>query len=90
MYFLANFDRENENYLVAHALYGRALTVAEKVPTPGDSGLALVARIRQDRQDVFEVLHGKSGSVQQAPPVEVKRAAVVLHNQRENARDLGR
>lgn len=90
LYFLANFHRENENYPVAHALYGRALTVAEKVPAPGDSGRALVARIRRDRQDVFEVLHGRSGSVQQAPSVEVEGAAVVLHNQREKAHDLGR
>ena len=47
------------------------LTAAEKVPAPGDSGRALVARIRPDRQDVFEVLHGKSESVQLAPSLEV-------------------
>jgi len=81
LYFLANFQRENENYPVAHALYGRALRVAEKIPAPGDTGRALVTRIRRDQQDVFEVLYGKSGTEQQAPPVQVEKAAVALQNQ---------
>jgi hypothetical protein len=62
LYFLANFHRENENYLVAHVLYGRALAVAEKIPAPGDSERAFIARIQRDRQEVYEVLHGTAGN----------------------------
>ena len=63
---LANRHRENKNYVVAHALYGRALEVAEDIHTPDDDGSSLVARIRKDQQTVFDLMH--SGS--EKPPLE--------------------
>ena len=66
---LANRHRENHNYVVAHALYGRALTVAQEIHTPENDENALVARIRKDQQAVFEML--RSGeSNQENPPLE--------------------
>ncbi len=62
LYTLANRHRENHNYVIAHALYGQALVAAEKVATGEDKGHSLVARIREDQQAVFEMLHrGESG-----------------------------
>ena len=59
---LANRHRENHNYVVAHALYGRALSVAQEIRTSENDGNALVARIRTDQQAVFEMLRsGESG-----------------------------
>ena len=59
---LANRHRENHNYVVAHALYGRALSVAQEIHTPGNDGNALVTRIRTDQQAVFEMLRsGETG-----------------------------
>ena len=61
---LANRHRENHNYVVAHALYGRALSVAQEIHTSGNDGDVLVARIRADQQAVFEILRsGKSVSM---------------------------
>jgi len=51
LYLLANRHRDNHDYLVAHALYGRALEAAEKVATSKD-GLSLVARIRENQRAV--------------------------------------
>ncbi len=66
---LANRHRENRNYVVAHALYGRALSVAQEIHTPGNDGNILVTRIRADQQAVFEMLRsGKSGL--ERPPLE--------------------
>jgi hypothetical protein len=53
----ANHHRENHNYLVAYGLYGRALSVAQKIHTPENDGSVLVTRIRTDQQAVFEMLH---------------------------------
>jgi hypothetical protein len=66
---LANRHRENHNYVVAHALYGRALSVAQEIHTPENDGNVLVTRIRTDQQAVFEMLRsGKSGL--ERPPLE--------------------
>jgi hypothetical protein len=71
LYSLANLHRENHNYVVAHALYGRAL-VAEKVEALGDRGASLVARIRKNQQAVSEILHGGELGVEQAPSEELQ------------------
>ncbi len=66
---LANRHRENHNYVVAHALYGRALSVAQEIHTPENDGNVLVTRIRTDQQAVFEMLRsGESGL--EKPPLE--------------------
>ena len=58
----ANRHRDNNNYLVAHALYGRALSVALEIRTPEHDRDSLVTRIRTDQQAVFEMLRsGESG-----------------------------
>lgn len=60
---LANRHRERGNYIVAHALYGRALEVARGIDSPEhkENGSALVSRIEQDQQAVFEKL--RSGEI---------------------------
>jgi len=66
---LANRHRENHNYVVAHALYGRALSVAQEIHAPENDGNVLVTRIRTDQQAVFEMLRsGESGL--EKPPLE--------------------
>ena len=67
LYSVANRHRENHNYVMAHALYGRALVAAEKVEALEDRGCSLVARIRKDQQAVSEILRGGERSVQKAP-----------------------
>jgi hypothetical protein len=62
LYLLASRHRDNHDYVVAHALYGRALEAAEKVARSED-GLSLVARIRNDQQAVSGILRrGENGS----------------------------
>jgi hypothetical protein len=69
LWTLANRHRENHNYVVAHALYGRALSVAQEIHTSGNDGNILVTRIRADQQAVFEMLRsGTSGP--ERPPLE--------------------
>src|SRR5260370_12394334 len=66
---LANRHRENHNYVVAYALYGRALSVAQEIHTPENDGNVLLTRIRTDQQAVFEMLRsGKNGL--EKPPLE--------------------
>jgi hypothetical protein len=65
---LANRHRENKNYVVADALYGSALSVAQEIQTPDDDGSALVARIRKDQQTVFNLI--RSGERPEKPPLE--------------------
>jgi hypothetical protein len=65
---LARRHRENKNYVVAHALYGRALAVAQEIHTPDDDGSSLVARIREDQQTVFDLM--RSGESPEKPPLE--------------------
>jgi len=62
LYLLANRHRDNHDYVVAHALYGRALEAAQKVAASED-GLILVARIRNDQQAVCAILRrGQDGA----------------------------
>lgn len=72
LYSLANRHRDNHNYVVAHALYQRALVSAEKVVEFTDAERALVARIKADQEVVAEVLHGGDKSLQQAPSEELQ------------------
>jgi hypothetical protein len=66
---LANRHRVNHNYVVAYALYGRALSVAQEIHTSENDGNVLVTRIRTDQQAVFEMLRsGESGL--EKPPLE--------------------
>lgn len=64
LYLQANRHRENQNYVVAHALYGRALEVAERIDHLEHDGhdSALATRIRKDRQAVDELLGRRDGS----------------------------
>jgi hypothetical protein len=62
LYLLARRHRDNHDYLVAHALYGRALEAARKVAASED-GLLLAARIRNDQQAVYAILReGQDGA----------------------------
>ena len=59
---LASRHRENHNYVVAHALYGRALSIAQEIHVPENDANALVTRIQKDQQAVFEMLRsGENG-----------------------------
>jgi hypothetical protein len=53
---LANRHREDHDYIVAYALYTRALSVAQQIHTPENDGNLLVARIRTDQQAAFDLL----------------------------------
>jgi hypothetical protein len=61
LYLLASRHRDNHDYVVAHALYGRALEAAEKVAR-SEEGRSLAARIRNDQQAVSGILHRGNGS----------------------------
>jgi len=63
----ANHHRENHNYLVAYGLYGRALSVAQGIPTSEHDENALVARIRTDQQAVFERLRSAENGLKKTP-----------------------
>jgi len=53
---LADRHREDHNYVVAYALYTRALSVAQQIHTPENDGNVLLARIRTDQQAAFDLL----------------------------------
>jgi hypothetical protein len=59
---------ENKNYVVAYALYGRALEAAQRIDNPEhkENGHSLVARIQKDRQAVYELLCRSYGSPEKA------------------------
>ena len=62
LYLLARRHRDNHDYVVAHALYGRALEAAQNVAA-SEGGLLLVARILNDQQAVCAILHrGEDGA----------------------------
>ncbi len=63
----ANHHRENQNYPVAYGLYGRALSVAQEIPTSEHDENALVARIRTDQQAVFEMLRSAENGLKKTP-----------------------
>ena len=64
---LAKRHRENHNYVVAYALYGRALAVAQEIHTPENDGNVLATRIRTDQQAVFEMLRSGENDLEKAP-----------------------
>lgn len=49
LFTLANQHREHHNYLVAEALYSRAMSVAQRVETVDNGECALVNRIRAEQ-----------------------------------------
>lgn len=62
LYLLASRRRDNHDYVVAHALYSRALEAAQNVAA-SEGGLLLVARILNDQQAVRVILHwGQDGA----------------------------
>jgi hypothetical protein len=72
LYSLANHHRESHNYVVAHALYGRALAAAERVVALADDGRSLIERIRTNQQAVSETLQVGDRGVEQAPSEELQ------------------
>ena len=59
---LADQHREDHNYVVAYALYTRALSVAQQIDTPENDGNVLVTRLRIHQQAAFDLLRiGESG-----------------------------
>lgn len=69
LHLLANRHRENGNYIVAQALYGHALEIAQQVDCPEQeqSGMSLCAKIHNDRQAVLEMLRWKEPGLGSAP-----------------------
>jgi hypothetical protein len=63
----AKRHRDNNNYLVAHALYGRALCVAQEIRAPEHDTDSLVNRIRKDQQAVFEMLSSRESGLDKSP-----------------------
>jgi len=55
LYLLAGRHHDNHDYIVAHALYGRALEAAQNVAA-SEGGLLLVSRILNDQQAVCAIL----------------------------------
>jgi hypothetical protein len=72
LYSLANLHREGHNYVVAHALYGRALAAVERVVVLRDDGRSLIERIRTNQQAVSETLQVGDRGVEQAPSEELE------------------
>ena len=68
LYLLANRHTERQSYVVAHALYGRALEAAQRTDNPehSENGRALVTRIQEDQQEVYELLCRELGSPKKA------------------------
>lgn len=76
LYTLANRHRENRNYVVAHALYGRALEITRGFdPQPhSDNAGALVKQIERDQQAVNEILRSGELGFPSAPQEKVQKA----------------
>lgn len=53
---LAKQHRDNNNHVVADALYIRALSVAQQIQTSGNDRNVLMARIRTEQQAGFDML----------------------------------
>jgi hypothetical protein len=66
---LASRHRENDNYVVAYAPYGRALSVAKGIHPPDNDGNVLFTRIQADQQAVFEMLRSEENGLEK-PPLE--------------------
>ena len=74
LYLLANRHRDDHDYSVAHALYGRALEAAQKVAASEDA-LLLAARIRKDRQAVSAILQGEINGANKTESEELRAVA---------------
>jgi hypothetical protein len=62
LYLLASRHHDNHDYVVAHALYGRALEAAQNVAS-SEGTLSLVARILNDQQAVSAIMRqGEDGA----------------------------
>ena len=74
---LANRHGKSGNYIVAHALYGRALEVARGIDSPEhkENGSALVSRIEQDQRAVFEKLRSGEIGPLSTPQERAQKAA---------------
>jgi hypothetical protein len=70
LYAMANRHRENQNNLLAQALYAHALAAIGRLPLSDDDAVALAAKIRHDQRAVFEVLHHEQEAGIQAFPEE--------------------
>ena len=66
---LAKRHRENHNYVVAAALYDRALLVAQEIHDPEDCSNVFAARIRTAQLAVLEMQIPGEASLEQ-PPLE--------------------
>jgi hypothetical protein len=75
LYSLANLQRDNHNYVAAHALYGRAVAATERIGTLEEAGRSLVARMKRDQQEVSEILHAGDTDRERAPSEEFQMAA---------------
>ncbi len=71
LYLHANRHREDQHYVVAHALYGHALSAAQRIDTKkhSEGGSDLVARIQKDQRAVSEILRA-NGSGSNKTPLE--------------------
>jgi hypothetical protein len=63
----ANRHRDNNNYLLADALYGRALCVAQEIRTSEHDTDSLITRIRTEQQAVFEMLRSRENCLEKSP-----------------------
>jgi hypothetical protein len=73
LYLLASRHRDNHDYVVAHALYGRALEAAQNIAT-SEGGLLLVARILNDQQAVCAILRLEQDGAKRTESEELQRA----------------
>jgi hypothetical protein len=64
---LGNWHRENHNYILADALYSRALSVAQQIRPPENDENTLVARIRTEQQAAFEMLRAGASGLEKLP-----------------------
>jgi len=69
----ANRHRDNNNYVVAYTLYGRALCVSQEIRTPEHAEDPLVTRIRTDQQAVFEMLRSGENCLEKSPLEKAQR-----------------
>ena len=71
LYLLAGRHHDNHDYIVAHALYGRALEAAQNVAA-SEGGLLLVSRILNDQQAGCAILRRGQDSAKSTESEEVQ------------------
>jgi hypothetical protein len=71
LYLLAGRHHDNHDYIVAHALYGRALEAAQNIAA-SEGGLLLVSRILNDQQAVCAILRRGQDSAKSTESEEVQ------------------